>query len=124
MVEISQKLGYLNIPKGLLLDIDEVNKVPKRQVAILTTGTQGEPMSALARLATANHRKLEIIPQDTVVIAATPIPGNEKLVSRTIDNLFRRGAEVVYDAVSGIHVSGHASQEELKLMLSFFAPVI
>ena len=122
VVEISQKLGYLNIPKGLLLDIDEVNKVPKRQVAILTTGTQGEPMSALARLATANHRKLEIIPQDTVVIAATPIPGNEKLVSRTIDNLFRRGAEVVYDAVSGIHVSGHASQEELKLMLSLLRP--
>ncbi len=122
VVEIAQTLGYLNIPRGMLLDIDEVNKLPKRQVAILTTGTQGEPMSALARLANANHRKLEIIPQDTVVIAATPIPGNEKLVSRTIDNLFRRGAEVVYEAVSGIHVSGHASQEELKLMLNLLRP--
>jgi len=122
VVEIAQKLGYLNIPRGMLIDIDEVNKVPKRQIAILTTGTQGEPMSALARLANANHRKLEIIPQDTVVIAATPIPGNEKLVSRTIDNLFRRGAQVVYEAVSGIHVSGHASQEELKLMLNLLRP--
>jgi ribonuclease J len=91
-------------------------------VVLLTTGTQGEPMSALTRLANANHRKLEIIPGDTVVIAATSIPGNEKLVSRTIDNLFRRGAKVVYENNSGIHVSGHGSQEELKLMLNLLRP--
>ncbi len=122
VVEIAQKLGYLHIPPNTLIDVDEVKKFPQNRVVILTTGTQGEPMSALARLANANHRKLEIIPNDTVVIAASPIPGNEKLVSRTIDNLFRRGAEVIYENISGIHVSGHGSQEELKLMLNLLRP--
>jgi len=122
VVEIAQELGYLHIPPGLLIDVDEVNKCPRENVVILTTGTQGEPLSALTRLANANHKKFEIIPGDTVVIAATPIPGNEKLVSRTIDNLFKRGAEVIYEAVSGVHVSGHASQEELKLMLNLLRP--
>jgi ribonuclease J len=122
VVEIAQKLGYLHIPPNTLIDVDEVKISPQNRVVILTTGTQGEPMSALARLANASHRKLEIIPNDTVVIAATPIPGNEKLVSRTIDNLFRRGAKVIYEDVSGIHVSGHGSQEELKLMLNLLRP--
>ncbi len=122
VVEIAQKLGYLHIPGNTLIDVEEVKKFPQNRIVVLTTGTQGEPMSALARLANANHRKLEIIPKDTVVIAASPIPGNEKLVSRTIDNLFRRGAKVIYEDVSGIHVSGHGSQEEIKLMLNLLRP--
>lgn len=122
VVDIAQKLGYLHIPPNTLIDVDEVKKFPQNRLVILTTGTQGEPMSALARLANASHRKLEIIPNDTVVIAASPIPGNEKLVSRTIDNLFRQGAKVIYEDVSGIHVSGHGSQEEIKLMLNLLRP--
>ncbi|MDO9536372.1 MAG: ribonuclease J [Bacillota bacterium] len=122
VVEIAHKLGYLHIPPGTLIEVDEIKKFPQNQVVLLTTGTQGEPMSALTRLANANHRKLEIITGDTVVIAATSIPGNEKLVFRTIDNLFRRGAKVVYENNSGIHVSGHGSQEELKLMLNLLRP--
>lgn len=96
--------------------------LPPNKAVILTTGSQGEPMSALTRIAMAEHRKVSIVPGDTVIIAATPIPGNEKLVSRTIDNLFLRGAHVIYERVSGIHVSGHASQEELKLMLNLLNP--
>ncbi len=122
VVEISRELGYLHIPNELLLDVEDVRKYPREKIVILTTGTQGEPLSALTRLANANHRKLEIIPGDTVVIAATPIPGNEKLVHRTIDNLFRRGANVIYEGISGVHVSGHGSQEELKLMLNLLRP--
>ncbi len=122
VVEISQELGYLDIPPATFIDLEEINNYPKEQITILTTGTQGEPMSALARLANANHRKMEIIPGDTVVIAANPIPGNEKLVARTIDNLFRRGANVIYEAITGVHVSGHGSQEELKLMLNLLKP--
>ena len=122
VVEISRELGYLHIPGELLVDVEDVKKIPREKIVVLTTGTQGEPLSALARLANANHRKLEIIPGDTVVIAATPIPGNEKLVHRTIDNLFRRGAEVIYEGITGVHVSGHGSQEELKLMLNLLRP--
>jgi ribonuclease J len=122
VVEISQELGYLDIPPATFIDLEEISNYPKEQIAILTTGTQGEPMSALARLANSNHRKMEIIPGDTVVIAANPIPGNEKLVARTIDNLFRRGANVIYEAITGVHVSGHGSQEELKLMLNLLRP--
>lgn len=122
VVEIARELGYLHIPPELMIDVDDVKKFPREKIVVLTTGTQGEPLSALARLANANHRKLEIIPGDTVVIAATPIPGNEKLVHRTIDNLFRRGAKVIYEGVSGVHVSGHGSREELKLMLNMLRP--
>ncbi|NLX91255.1 MAG: ribonuclease J [Firmicutes bacterium] len=122
VVEIARELGYLHIPPELMIDVDDVKKFPREKIVVLTTGTQGEPLSALARLANANHRKLEIIPGDTVVIAATPIPGNEKLVHRTIDNLFRRGAKVIYGGVSGVHVSGHGSREELKLMLNMLRP--
>lgn len=122
VVEIAQRLGYLSVPGDMVIDVDDVRDYPPEKVAILTTGTQGEPMSALTRLSNKNHRKMEIVPGDTVVIAATPIPGNEKLVSRTIDNLFRQGANVIYEKISGIHVSGHGSQEELKLMLNLLRP--
>ncbi|WP_246105614.1 ribonuclease J [Sporomusa termitida] len=122
VVTIALELGYLNIPEGVIVDIDEINNYPSSGIVILTTGSQGEPMSALTRMAMSDHKKVEIIPGDTVIISATPIPGNEKLVSRTIDFLFRQGAEVVYESTSGIHVSGHASQEELKLMHNLLRP--
>lgn len=122
VVAIAQELGYLDIPPATLIDLEELKRHPQNQVVILTTGTQGEPMSALARLANANHRKLEINQGDTVVIAATPIPGNEKLVSRTINNLYKRGAQVHYEAIAGVHVSGHGGQEDIKLMLNLLRP--
>ncbi|WP_425060920.1 ribonuclease J [Sporomusa carbonis] len=122
VVSIALELGYLNVPEGVIIDIDEINNYPSSGIVILTTGSQGEPMSALTRMAMSDHKKVEIIPGDTVIISATPIPGNEKLVSRTIDFLFRQGAEVVYEATSGIHVSGHASQEELKLIHNLIRP--
>lgn len=122
VVNIALELGYLTIPEGVLIDIDEINNYPSSQIVIVTTGSQGEPMSALTRMAMSDHRKVEIIPGDTVIISATPIPGNEKLVSRTIDYLFRQGADVIYEKTSGIHVSGHASQEELKLMHNLIRP--
>ncbi|MFV9509796.1 ribonuclease J1 [Tepidibacillus sp. LV47] len=124
VVNIGIELGYLHVPEGLIVDIDEINKLPANQVVILSTGSQGEPMSALTRMARSTHRKLDIIPGDTVIIAATPIPGNEKYVARTVDQLFRVGANVIYGpgSVSGVHVSGHGSQEELKLMLTLIRP--
>lgn len=128
VVSIALELGYLRIPEGVLIDIDAVNNYTASQVVILTTGSQGEPMSALTRIAMSDHKKVSIVPGDTVVISATPIPGNEKLVARTVDHLFKLGADVVYEKSEGIHVSGHASQEELKLMQNlvrpkFFIPV-
>jgi ribonuclease J len=125
VINISMDLGYLNVPEGLFVETDEVNKLPAEQVVILSTGSQGEPMSALTRMARSAHRKIDILPGDTVVIAATPIPGNEKYVARTIDQLYRIGAEVIYGGhgPSGIvHVSGHGSQEELRLMLNLMKP--
>lgn len=122
VVNIALELGYLNVPEGVIIDIDEANNYPSSGIVIMTTGSQGEPMSALTRMAMSDHKKVEIIPGDTVIISATPIPGNEKLVSRTVDYLFRQGADVVYEAASGIHVSGHASQEELKLMHNLIRP--
>ncbi|TCS76694.1 ribonuclease J [Pectinatus cerevisiiphilus] len=128
VVTISLKLGYLNAPEGLIIDIDEINNFPSEQIVIITTGSQGEPMSALTRMAMSDHRKVGIVPGDTIVLSATPIPGNEKLVARTIDNLLKLGANVIYGRDQGIHVSGHASREELKLMHNlvrpkFFIPV-
>ena len=124
VVNIAAELGYLNIPEGMLIEPDDVNKLAADRVAVLSTGSQGEPMSALTRMARSTHRKVDILPGDTVIIAATPIPGNEKLVGRTVDELFRLGANVIYGpgSVSGVHVSGHGSQEELKLMLNFMKP--
>lgn len=128
VVNISLELGYLSAPEGVLIDIDEINRYPASQVVIVTTGSQGEPLSALTRMSMSDHRKVTIVPGDTIIISATPIPGNEKLVSRTIDKLLKLGANVVYGRTQGIHVSGHASQEELKLMHNlvrpkFFIPV-
>ena len=122
VVNIAMELGYLNIPEGTLIDIDETNNYRPEQVVIITTGSQGEPMSALTRMAMSDHKKVGIVPGDTVIISATPIPGNEKGVSRTIDHLFRLGAEVIYEKSLGIHVSGHASQEEIKLMHNLLRP--
>jgi ribonuclease J len=122
VVTISSDLGYLNIPEGVLIDIDQINNYPPSGVVIITTGSQGEPMSALTRMAMSDHRKVDIAPGDTIIISATPIPGNEKLISRTIDYLLRQGAEVLYEKTSGIHVSGHASQEELKMMHNLIRP--
>ncbi|NLY51902.1 MAG: ribonuclease J [Firmicutes bacterium] len=121
-VSIASELGYLNVPPRIMVDIDELDKYPADKVVIITTGSQGEPMAALTRMAMAEHRKVDIMPGDTVVISAMPIPGNEKLVGKTINHLFRQGARVIYQAVSGIHVSGHASQEELKLLLNLCRP--
>lgn len=122
VVNIAMELGYLNIPEGTLIDIDETNNYRPEQIVIITTGSQGEPMSALTRMAMSDHKKVGIVPGDTVIISATPIPGNEKGVSRTIDHLFKLGAEVIYEKSLGIHVSGHASQEEIKLMHNLLRP--
>jgi len=122
VVSIATELGYLNVPEGMLIDIDDIKRYPGNQILILTTGSQGEPMSALTRMAMNDHRKVEIYPGDTVIISATPIPGNEKSVSKTIDALLRLGANVIHEGSAGVHVSGHASQEELKLMLTLVRP--
>jgi len=128
VVNIACELGYLTIPPGTLVELDEIIHLPKNKTVIISTGSQGEPMSALTRMAMAEHRQVEIMPGDTVIISALPIPGNEKLVARIVDQLFRQGADVYHEAVDGVHVSGHASQEELKLMISlvkpkFFVPI-
>ncbi|MCD7874629.1 MAG: ribonuclease J [Acidaminococcaceae bacterium] len=128
VVNISMELGYLKIPEGVLIDIDETSNYTPDKIVIITTGSQGEPMSALTRMAMSDHKKVDIVPGDTVIISATPIPGNEKLVSRTIDHLYKLGADVIYEKSNGVHVSGHASQEEIKMMHNlvrpkFFIPV-
>ncbi len=122
VASIAMDLGYLRVPEGIIIDLDEIDRYPSQQVVIITTGSQGEPMSALTRMATSEHKKVNIIPGDTVIISASAIPGNEKLVARTINHLFKQGARVIYESVSGIHVSGHASQEEQKLMLNLIKP--
>ena len=128
IVKIAGKTGYLTIPPDILCHFDELKDLPHNQVVVLATGTQGEPTSALVRIASRNHRQIQIVPGDTVVISATLIPGNEALVNKTIDNLFREGANVIYDKLTQVHVHGHGSQEELKLMLNlvkprFFVPI-
>ncbi|MGG1551197.1 MULTISPECIES: ribonuclease J [Paenibacillus] len=124
VVSIASELGYLHIPDGMLIEPEEVNRLAADRVVILSTGSQGEPMSALTRMARSTHRKIDILPGDTVIIAATPIPGNERYVGRTVDELMRIGAHVIYGpgSVTGVHVSGHGSQEELKLMLNLMKP--
>jgi len=121
-VKISHELGYMDVPEGILIEMEEINKYPPYEVVIVTTGSQGEPMSALTRMATADHRWVSIEQGDTVIISATPIPGNEKLVAKTVDLLFRQGAEVIYEKTMGVHVSGHASQEELKILINLIRP--
>ncbi|MGM0876285.1 MAG: ribonuclease J [Bacillota bacterium] len=124
VVSVAMERGYLTIPDGMLVEAREVNKMDPERVAILCTGSQGEPLAALARLSTSNYRDVDILPEDTVILAASPIPGNERNVSRIIDNLFLLGAKVIYGSGSstGMHVSGHAYQEELKLMLTLMKP--
>ncbi|MCL1919026.1 MAG: ribonuclease J [Peptococcaceae bacterium] len=119
---IAAELGYLTVPDGILLSEDEILTLPPNEVCIVMTGSQGEPMSALTRIAMNDHKKMEIQPGDTVIISANPVPGNEKSVSRTVDQLFRQGANVIHGSSSGVHVSGHASQEDLKLLLNIVRP--
>ena len=127
-VNLSEKLGYLDVPEGTLIRLDDARKLAPSQVTIVLTGTQGEPSSALSRIANREHKHIEIEPKDTVVMSASPIPGNQGHIGKTIDNLFRLGANVLYGRVRQVHVHGHASQEELKLMLGltrprFFVPI-
>lgn len=122
IVEISILLGYMKVPEGVLINIDNIKKYRPNQVVIITTGSQGEPMSALTRMAFSDHRKVEVTKDDLIVISATPIPGNEKSVSSVINELFKIGAEVIYKALMDVHVSGHACQEELKLILALTKP--
>nr|WP_309098766.1 ribonuclease J [Fredinandcohnia onubensis] len=123
VVDVAVERGYLNLPDGMLIDAKEVNNLAPEKVCILCTGSQGEPMAALARLSNASYRDVQILPEDTVILAAGPIPGNEKNVSRIIDNLFQLGAVVLYGgSATGMHVSGHGYQEELKLMLTLMKP--
>ena len=125
---IARELGYMTFPDGLLLPVDQIKKLPMEKVVILTTGSQGEPLSALTRIANDEHKQIKIVKGDTVIISATPIPGNERSVANTINALFTRGAEVIYGRDSGVHVSGHACREEQKLMINlcqpkFFMPI-
>lgn len=119
---VAMELGELTIPRDNLIEMDEINNYRDDQVLVLTTGSQGEPMSGLTRMAFAEHRKLQIKPTDKVIISATPIPGNEVFVSRVINQLYRCGAEVIYEAMDDVHVSGHACQEELKMMHALVKP--
>ena len=128
MAKVAIELGYMNVPDGVLVDIDTIKKYPNDKTVIITTGSQGEPMSALTRMAVSEHRKVDIVPGDLVIISASPIPGNEKLVSRVINELLKKGADVIYEDLADIHVSGHACQEELKIIYrlvnpKFFMPV-
>ena len=122
VVSISAELGYLNIPEGIVIDINMINRYPADKLVIITTGSQGEPMSALTRMAFSDHRKVEIHPNDYVIISATPIPGNEKTVSRVVNELMKLGADVVYEKMYEVHVSGHACQEELKMIMGIVKP--
>ncbi len=122
VVAISSELGYLKVPDGILIKLDMINKYNDEQIVLITTGSQGEPMSALTRMAFSDHRKVAIGPNDYVIISATPIPGNEKTVGKVVNELMKHGAEVVYEKMYDVHVSGHACREELKLMLSIIRP--
>ena len=122
MITTARELGYIQGPENIFIDIDMINSYPDDKLVIITTGSQGEAMSALTRMAAGDHKKVEITPNDLVIISATPIPGNEKLVSKVIDDLMKIGAEVIYSSLEAIHVSGHACQEEQKLMISLVKP--
>lgn len=122
------ELNYIKVPQGILVDIEDVNKYPPEKMVIITTGSQGEPLSALSRMSSGDHRQVSITPSDLIIISATPIPGNEKFVGKLVNELMKQGAEVVYEAMYEVHVSGHACQDELKMMLAltkpkFFIPI-
>lgn len=121
-VKVSQELGYLDVPEGTIVHINDVKKLRADEIVVITTGSQGEPMSALTRMANNDHKKIQIQQGDLVIISANPIPGNEKTVSRVINMLYEKGADVLYDALTQVHVSGHARREELKLMLTLLKP--
>ena len=128
VVTVAVELGHMKIPKGMLIDIDEITNYPPHKLVIITTGSQGEAMSALARMAYSEHRKVTLGSKDTVIISANPIPGNEKAVSKVINELYKLGTNVIYEALADIHVSGHACTEELKIIMNlanpkFFIPV-
>jgi len=127
-VSIARQLGYLSIPEGMEIDIDDLSRYPDDEIIMVTTGSQGEPMSALARMSAGTHKQIKIHDQDTVILSSKFIPGNEKAIGNIINNLYRHGANVVYEKISNIHVSGHAFREELKMMINltkpkFFMPV-
>jgi ribonuclease J len=121
-LRVAAELGCISVPDGVMVDMGRIKELPPDRIVIITTGSQGEPMSALYRMAFSDHRQVDITTGDRVIISASAVPGNEKTVSRVIDELFRRGAEVIYDKISDLHVSGHAYQEELKMMLALIKP--
>ena len=128
VLKVGQELGYLKVPEGLIVDLGAIKSLPKNKVVIVSTGSQGENMSALYRMAFSTHKQVDIMAGDRIIISASAIPGNEKAVSRIINELYRKGAEVVYEKSEGLHVSGHACQEELKIIHAlckpkFFIPV-
>ena len=128
LVQVGEELGYLNVPDNILISIDEIKNYTDDKLVIITTGSQGEPMSALTKIANGEHKKVTASPNDYVIISATPIPGNEKMVGNVVNELMKRGVEVIYEKMYEVHVSGHACQEELKLMMGivnpkFFIPV-
>lgn len=120
--QVAIDLGYLHVPEGQLISTDEISNYPNEKITIITTGSQGEPMAALARIAFSTHRKIKLEPKDLVIISASPIPGNEKLISRVINQLYKKGADVIYEALEEVHVSGHAYEEELKLIHTLVHP--
>ena len=122
IMRVSAELGYMNVPKDTLVDINQINSLPKSKVVVITTGSQGESMSALYRMAFSGHRQVEIDAGDRVIISASAIPGNEKTISKVIDELFAKGAEVIYERFEELHVSGHACKEELKMMIALTQP--
>lgn len=122
VVDVAERLGYLRVPENILVGIDSIGRYPPDKLVLITTGSQGEPMSALYRMAFSEHRRVEVGPNDYVIISANPIPGNEKTVGKVVDELLKLGAEVVYEKMYDVHVSGHACQEELKLMMSILHP--
>lgn len=122
VISVAIELGYMKVPKGIIIDIDEISKYPPEKLVIITTGSQGETMSALTRMAFSDHKKISLGPTDTVLISANPIPGNEKSVFRVVNELFKRGCEVIYESLAEIHVSGHACSEELKLIIGLVKP--
>ena len=122
VTEAAQSIGELDVPDGILVDIDKIKNIPDKDLVIISTGTQGEPMSVLTRMAGDDYPQVSIGKNDTIIISASPIPGNEKSIFEVINKLYRKGAEVVYESIENIHVSGHACQEELKIMHSLIKP--
>ncbi|HAJ96004.1 MAG TPA: ribonuclease J [Actinobacteria bacterium] len=122
-IKIASELNYLKIPENIIIPVNKIDDFPISEIVILSTGTQGEPLSALNRMAMDEHRRISIMKEDTVIISASPIPGNEKAISNTINMLIKQGAEVLYESIAGVHVSGHAAQEEIKMMISLANPL-